>query len=60
MLLLITLLQQIIHKFDALTLNLSIKSIYASGADPGFPVGGGANPPVDGANIQIFPKTTWN
>ena len=23
------------------------------GADPGFPVGGGANPPGGGANIQI-------
>ena len=31
-------------------------------ADPGFPWGGGANPP-GGANIQfcqIFPKTAWN
>ena len=33
-----------------------------SGADPGFPVGGGADP-LGGANIrfcQIFPKTAWN
>ena len=43
LLLLITLLQQIIHKFCALTPNLGIKSIYVSGADPGFPVGGGAS-----------------
>ena len=28
----------------------------SSGADPEFPVGGGANPPGGGANIQIFPK----
>ena len=27
-----------------------------SGADPGFPLGGGANPPGEGADIQIFPK----
>ena len=25
-------------------------------ADPGFPVGGGANPPGGGANIRFFPK----
>ena len=31
-----------------------------SGADPEFPVGGGANPPWEGAKIQIFPKTAWN
>ena len=34
-----------------------------SGADPGFPVGGGANPPGGGANIwfcQISRKTAWN
>ena len=24
--------------------------------DPGFPVGGGANPPGEDPNIQIFPK----
>ena len=28
-----------------------------AGADPEFPVGGGANPLRGGANIQIFPKT---
>ena len=27
------------------------------GADAGLPLGGGANPPGEGANIQIFPKT---
>ena len=30
------------------------------GADPGFPVGGGATPPWEGANIHILPKTAWN
>ena len=30
-----------------------------AGADPGFPLGGGANPPGEGANIQNFPKTAW-
>ena len=30
---------------------------YNSGADPGFPVGGGGNIPGEDANIQIFPKT---
>ena len=34
-----------------------IRSTYLAGADPGFPLGGGANPPGEGANIQIFPKT---
>ena len=28
--------------------------MHDSGADPGFFVGGGANPPGGGANIQIF------
>ena len=27
------------------------------GAGPRFPMGGGANPPWEGTNIQIFPKT---
>ena len=34
-----------------------------SGADPGFPVGRGANPLGGGANLrfcQQFPKTAWN
>ena len=26
------------------------------GANPGLPVGGGADPPGRGANIQFFPK----
>ena len=33
-----------------------VKCQYA-GADPGFSVGGGANHPWEGANIQIIPKT---
>ena len=39
--------------------NLPVRSIHTVGADTGFSVGGGANPP-GGANIQIcriFPKT---
>ena len=30
-----------------------------SGADPGFPVGRGANPSEEGANVHIFSKTEW-
>ena len=30
---------------------------YKTGADPGYPVGEGANPPWEGTNIQILPKT---
>ena len=29
-----------------------------AGADLGFPVGGGSNPPGEGANIHIFPQKT--
>ena len=29
-----------------------------SEADPGFRIGGGGNPPGEGTNIQIYPKTT--
>ena len=39
-----------------------LKILSSTGADPGFSVGGGANPP-GGTNIwffQNFPKTAWN
>ena len=38
---------------------LIIKVEVSTGADPGFPLGGGANPPGGGANLcfcQKFPK----
>ena len=34
-----------------------VKMKLLQGADPGFPLEGGANPPLEGANLQIFPKT---
>ena len=30
---------------------------YKTGADPGYSVGGGTNPPWEGTNLQILPKT---
>ena len=44
------------------TINRVKEQKWSPGVDPGFPVGGGANPP-GGANIwfcQILQKTAWN
>ena len=51
--------------WDSLRLTCPITEYYGwlPGADPGFPVGGDANPPGGGANIwfcQILWKTAWN
>ena len=49
-----------LHNFNILTIFVTRYNQNGSmytGTDPGFSVGGGANPQGEGANIQIFQKT---
>ena len=51
---------QVLPPYMALSVK-SLNSVNSSktmtGADPGFPVEGGATPPWEGSNIHILPKT---
>ena len=33
-----------------------VAGVAGAGVDPGFPIGGGTNPPGGGTHIHIFPK----
>ena len=41
-------------------LAFALKNIYISGADPGFSLGGGANPLGGGANLRFYQKFPKN